>query len=237
MNKFLRVKHIILFSIVVVFVSVCIIGSCASSKNNGNNRTLTQIELNLLMFQIKNKMINVDTLSDKEYMDLGHRFAALVNIIGKINSQETHYFRIHFSRAPKTLDEMIRIILDTENNIFEWKLLPWQNMAFHMYGKDGEYNLKFISTDGHFEAVYNRDGMLLTQESDPVNMGTFNYAHQLADQITHYNLDVWPYFMWNNTEEAMSINNTEKIEPVPIDKNKNAMERYKEYEELFAEFF
>jgi hypothetical protein len=38
--------------------------------------------------------------------------------------------------------------------------------------------------------------------------------------------------MWNNTEEAMGINNTEKIESVPIDKNENAMERYKEYEEL-----
>jgi hypothetical protein len=184
------------------------------------------------MFQIKNKIINVDTLSDKEYIDLGHRFAALVNEIGKINSQEIHYFRIHFSRAPKTLDEMIGIILDKENNIFEWKLLPWQNMAFHMYGKDGEYNLKFISTDGHFEAVYNKEGMLLTQENDPLNMGTFNYAHQLADQITHYNLDVWPYFMWNNTEEAMRINSTEKIESAPIDKNENAMKRYKEYEEL-----
>jgi hypothetical protein len=232
MNRFLRIKHIILFSIAVVFVSVCIIGSCTNSKNNGNNRTLVQIESNLLMFQIKNKIINVDTLSDKEYIDLGHRFAALVNIIGKINSQEIHYFRIHFSRAPKTLNEMIGTILDNENNIFEWKLLPWQNMAFHMYGKDGEYNLKFISADGHFEAVYNRDGILLTQENDPLNMGTFNYAHQLADQITHYNLDVWPYFMWNNTEEAMRINNTEKIEPVPIDKNENAMERYKKYQEL-----
>jgi hypothetical protein len=169
---------------------VGIIGSCTSSKNDGNNKILTQLELNILMSQIKNKIMNVDTLSDKEYIDLGHRFAALVNIIGKINSKEIHYFRIHFSRAPKTLDEMIRIIIDDENNIFEWKLLPWQNMAFHMYGKDGEYNLKFISADGHFEAVYNKAGMLLTQKNDPLNMGTFNYAHQLADQITHYNLDV-----------------------------------------------
>jgi hypothetical protein len=108
-------------------------------------------------------------------------------------------------------------------------------MAFHMYGKDGEYNLKFISADGHFEAVYNKDGVLLIKENDPVNMGTFNYAHQLADQMTHYNLDVWPYFMWNNTPEAVQImeeNDIEKTKPVPIDKNKYAMERYKEYEKL-----
>jgi hypothetical protein len=235
MNKFLRIKHIIFCSILTILVIVGIIGSCTSSKNNGNNgnnRTLAQIELNILVFQIKNKIIDVDTLSDKEYIDVGHRFATLVNIIGKVKSQEIHYFRIHFSRAPKVLDEMIKTILDNRNNIFEWELLPWQNMAFHMYGKDGEYNLKFISADGHFEAVYNKNGMLLTQENDPLNMGTFNYAHQLADQMTHYNLDVWPYFMWNNTEEAMRINNAEKIEPVPIDKNEDAMERYKEYEKL-----
>jgi hypothetical protein len=232
MNKLLRVKYVVLFCTAGILFIAGIIGSCINSKNAGNDKTLAQIELDILMFQIKNKIINVDTLSNEKYIELGHRFTALVNTIGKINSQETHYFRIHFSRAPKTLDEMIRIILDKENNIFEWKLLPWQSMAFHMYGKDGEYNLKFISTDGHFEAVYNKDGILLTQKNDLLNMGTFNYAHQLADQITHYNLDVWPYFMWNNTEEAMRINNMEKIEAAPIDKNKNAMERYKEYEKL-----
>jgi hypothetical protein len=42
---------------------------------------LAQIELNLLMFQIKNKIINVDTLNDKEYIDIGHRFATLINIL------------------------------------------------------------------------------------------------------------------------------------------------------------
>jgi hypothetical protein len=232
MNKFLSIKYIILFSIVIILAIAGITGSCISSKEDGNNRTLAQIELNLLMFRIKNKIIDVDTLSDQEYIDLGHKFASLVNIIGKINSQEIHYFRVYFSRAPKTLDEMIRIILGNENNIFEWELLPWQNMAFHMYGRDGEYNLKFISADGHFEAVYNKNGILLTEGNDSLNMGTFNYAHQLADQMTHYNLDVWPYFMWNNTEEAMKINNIEKIASVPIDKNEDAMERYKRYEEL-----
>jgi hypothetical protein len=63
-------------------------------------------------------------------------------------------------------------------------------------------------------------------------MGTFNYAHQLADKMAHYNLDVWPYFMWNNTEGAMKIAVTEKPESVPIDKNKDAMERYRKYKTL-----
>jgi hypothetical protein len=66
-------------------------------------------------------------------------------------------------------------------------------------------------------------------------MGTFNYAHQLADQITHYNLDVWPYFTWNNNKESMDFfkeNKNKDWESVAIDKNEDAMKRYKEYEEL-----
>jgi hypothetical protein len=223
---------IIILSIITFFVIIGIIASCVGTKGTKNNKTLAQIELDLLMFQIVHKIINLETLSDKEYIDIGRRFAVLINAIGKIKSEKEHYFRNYFSRAPKTLDEMVKIILEEESNIFEWKLLPWTNMAFHMYGKDGEYNLKFISADGHFEAVYNRDGILLTQDNNPLNMGTFNYAHQLADQMTHYNLDVWPYFMWNNTKEAMEINKTEEIKSVPIDKNEDAMKRYKEYETL-----
>jgi hypothetical protein len=234
MNKFFTVKRIVVFSIILFAVTIGIIVSCAGSKNITDNKVLAQIELELLMFQIENKIIKLDTLKDREYIDLGYKFAALINVIGKIKSKKEHYFRIYFSKAPETLDEMVKIILNKENNIFEWELLPWQSMAFHMYGKDGEYNLKFISADGHFEAVYNKEGILLTKDNDPLNMGTFNYAHQLADQITHYNLDVWPYFMWNNTEEAVEIMNNEGIkEPAQtIDKNEDAMKRYREYEEL-----
>ncbi|GHU78637.1 hypothetical protein FACS189462_3630 [Spirochaetia bacterium] len=211
--------------------------SFAKSKINENKKIMAQLELDLLMFQIENKIINIDTLGDQEYINLGHRFAALINKTGKVKSQREHYFRIHFSRAPKTLDEMVQIISDQENNLFEWKLLPWQSMAFHMYGTDGEYNLKFMSADGHFEAVYNKDGILLTQENDPKNMGTFNYAHQLADQVTHYNLDIWPYFMWNNTEETMEFfkDGNEIRSTLPIDKNEDAMKRYEEYKKLLTD--
>jgi hypothetical protein len=240
MRKFIKFKYILILSIIIAFLAVSgTIVSCIGSKNKGNNKILAQTELDLLMFQIENKIINLDVLTDGEYIDMGHRFSALVNVIGKVRSSREHYFRINFSRATKTLDEMIKIIMNKENNIFEWELLPWQNMAFHMYGKDGEYNLKFISADGHFEAVYNRNGILLTQENDPLNMGTFNYAHQLADQITHYNLDVWLYFTWNNNEESMDFfkkNKNKDWESVAIDKNEDAMRRYKEYEELVNKY-
>jgi hypothetical protein len=234
MGKKRKTKCIIIISVITFFIITGIIVSCTISKNIVNNKTLVQIEFNLLKFQIENKIINLDILEDMEYINLGHKLAGLINVIGKIKSKEEHYFRTNFSRAPKTLDEMVKIIINNENNLFEWELLPWQSMAFHMYGKDGEYNLKFISADGHFEAVYNKNGILLTKENDPLNMGTFNYAHQLADQMTHYNLDVWPYFMWNNTPKAVEIMNMQGIsEPQQaIDKNEDAMRRYKEYKVL-----
>ena len=77
------------------------------------------MELDLLMFQIENGIINLNTLNDQEYIDLGYKFAGLVNIIGKTESQKIHYFRTYFSRAPNTLDEMEKIIVDNENNIPE----------------------------------------------------------------------------------------------------------------------
>ncbi|MDR1215231.1 MAG: hypothetical protein LBK25_00955, partial [Treponema sp.] len=218
MVNFIKIICIIALSLIIFSVIIGAIISCTTSKNKENNKILAQIELNLLMFKIENKIINLNKLSDQEYIDIGHKFVTLINITGKIKSSKEHYFRNYFSRAPQILDEMVKIIMNKEDNIFKWELLPWQKMAFHMYGKDGEYNLKFISSDGYFEAVYNRDGMLLTQENDPLNMGTFNYAHQLANQMTHYNLDVWPYFMWNNTPEAMAMGK-EATAAQPIDKN------------------
>jgi hypothetical protein len=228
----MKITYIAILSVVTFLVATGVIVSCVSSKDKKQNKTLAGIELDLLMFQIENNIINLETVNDQEYIEFGHKCATLINTIGEVKSSKVHYFRIHFSRAPKTLDDMIKIIMDKEDNIFKWELLPWQSMAFHMYGKDGEYNLKFISADGHFEAVYNREGVLLTKDNDPLNMGTFNYAHQLADQMTHYNLDVWTYFMWNNTKEAMEINKNEQIKPLAIDKNEDAMRRYEAYKEL-----
>jgi hypothetical protein len=223
-------------SVIIVYVIafLAIAGasvSCASSENKENNKTTAQTELDALMFQIENGAINVDTLNDKEYRELAYQFAALINGIGTIKSSREHYFRTYFSRAPKTLDEMVMVVLDRENDIFEWELIHWENMSFHVFRKDGEYNLKFVSADGYFEAVYDKDGMLLTQDTDPMNMGTFNYANQLRDRMAHYYLDIWPYFKWNNTpgakEMAWDVENSQ-----PIEKNENAMKRYKEYEAL-----
>ncbi|MDR1029386.1 MAG: hypothetical protein LBL76_00775 [Treponema sp.] len=170
----IKITGISVLSIIVFLAITGVIMSCTTSKNKENNKILVQTELNLLMFQIKNKIINLDTLSDQEYIDVAHKFVTLINSIGKIKSSKEHYFRNYFSRAPQTLDEMVKIIMNKEDNIFEWELLPWQKMAFHMYGKDGD-------------------------------------------------------FMWNNTPEAMAMSK-EASASQPIDKNDEAMKRYKAYE-------
>jgi hypothetical protein len=101
-----------------------------------------------------------------------------------------------------------------------------------MFGKDGEYNLKFLSADGHFEAVYDKKGEKLTQENDPLNMATFNYADYTSSYQKHTKYDIGPYFIWNNTKEAILMTQDKKIDPRPIDKNEDAMKRYKEYSEI-----
>ena len=67
-----------------------------------------------------------------------------------------------------------------------------------MNGTDGEYNVKFISADGHFEAVYDKEGKLLTEENDPINMGTYNYFGP-NDFNGHKEYDVEPYYIYGNT--------------------------------------
>jgi hypothetical protein len=215
-------------------LSLCF--SCAGSRTADGNETVRKsaalVELRLTMFQIENLFLHLDDFSDAEYIALALKICALIDTKGGVTEKE-HYFRNHFWRAPATLDDMIYCITKTENAPFGWGLSTWQDTAFHTYGEDGAYNLKFISGDGHFEAVYNKGGCLLTLQNDPLNMGTFNYGDYQTEKIKHYKYDVRPYFEWNNTREAAVVSrNREKTRSVPIDKKPAAMARYKEYEAL-----
>jgi hypothetical protein len=61
---------------------------------------------------------------------------------------------------------------------------------------NGTGNIKTISTDGKHEAVRGPDGNLVV---DPINRGTYNYAH--PDEffsIPHALVDVLPYYLWGN---------------------------------------
>ena len=109
----------------------------------------------------------------------------------------THYFRNKLNRAPCTLKELL---VQNERMPVEkqWRLIPVKGSLFHMQGPDGIYNLKFISPDKFCEAVYNKQGILLTEKNDPINMGTFNYAAGIHRKNAHEKFDVAPYLKWGN---------------------------------------
>lgn len=241
MKNLITVKRCILFSVLMVLIITGIIVSCAGLKKLEKNGIEAQMELDFLMFQIKNKIINLDILSDQEYINIGRNVAELINIIGKVKSEEIHYFRNYFSRAPLTLQEMMDTI-QKNNSLFKWKLMTPDYTLFHIYGDEGEYNIKFISEDGHFEAVYNRAGELLTQYNDPLNMGTFNYANQINNKDRHTDFDVMPYFQWGNTSEErrrilrIDPDTDDHFEPEDFNANPDAVERYKNiYRTIYGE--
>lgn len=82
-----------------------------------------------------------------------------------------------------------------------------KNTRYHMSGTDGEYNLKFGSSKNTgyiYEAVYNKDGILLTENNSPINMGTYNYCSDQADKALYQKLDVKPYKEYGNTSDEIS---------------------------------
>ncbi|CAH2213015.1 hypothetical protein [Tepidibacter aestuarii] len=115
--------------------------------------------------------------------------------------KELHYLRNLLNRAPRTLEEMLKLNENLPKKI-KWRLLEPEKSVFHMYGKYGEFNLKFVSHDGKFEAVYNKNGELLTEKNDQINMGTYNYADP-DDIIKHFIYDVAPYLRWGNTYNSL----------------------------------
>ena len=112
-----------------------------------------------------------------------------------VDTEDIHYFRNKLNRAPATRDELI-----AEKE--KWKLLSIGNSLYHMYGEDGLFNTKFISDEGEgkYEGVYNKEGLLLAEENDPVNMGTYNYSSTTVNAILHFGLDMLPYYRWGNAK-------------------------------------
>jgi hypothetical protein len=118
-------------------------------------------------------------------------------------NKDLHYFRNELNRAPSdSLDGMIAYNKNLKPEE-KWELLSKDTSIYHMFGEGGDFNLKFVSPDGLFEAVYNKEGKLLTDNKadkaessarkyDPINMGTYNYSSP-KEFIGHGIKDVLPY--------------------------------------------
>lgn len=198
-----------------------------------NQKTAANLALSKLINDVSLGVIDLDKLSDEEYIHLGLEASQLIDLKGGVSSANEHYFRNRFSRAPATLDDMVDTILNHPEDPYKWELMPIDSALFHMNGKDGEYNLKFVSSDGHFEAVYNKDGKLLTEWNSPANMGTFNYADPFTEKGKHSGYDVLPYFRWTNTPIGPPVNDhiLEKAQE-QYDNNQKAQIRYETYKTL-----
>lgn len=124
-------------------------------------------------------------------------------------TEEVHFFRNtlnSYSGAPVSLDDMITLAAEGK-----WKLFSAKYHRYNHEGVKGALNLKFISKDGRFEAVYNSEtGEMVT---DPFNMGTYNYAPGSINPLKyykHYTFDKQPWKKWGNEsgvsfEDIMSL--------------------------------
>ena len=166
------------------------------AKISGNQNALSTI------------MIDVDKygnqLNYNEQTNIS-RFYKLVNsLINKIGyvDMRSHYFRNKLNRVPKSLKELIRLnkILPVNQR---WILLSVAGSGYHMQGVNGEYNLKFIAYDSFCEAVYNEKGILLNENNDPINMGTYNYGAGISNINAHAKFDQYPYLLWGNTANSI----------------------------------
>jgi len=131
------------------------------------------------------------------------RFKKLVSLliykIGYVDMQ-AHYFKNKLNRVPNTLEELIHLNKMLPVNK-RWILLSVAGSGYHMQGVDGEYNLKFESYDYYDEAVYNKKGILLTENNDPINMGAYNYG--VSSRKDHIRFDQYPYLLWGNSANSL----------------------------------
>ncbi|MBD5544787.1 MAG: VWA domain-containing protein, partial [Lachnospiraceae bacterium] len=149
------------------------------------------------------KYRNPDGIPDSYWDKYCNQFNSYVRGYGSVY-MELHYFRNNLNRAPSSLQEMINTI--TSASGATWRLLPVEKSLYHMYGENGEYNLKFVSDDGKYEGVYDKNGTELTEVNDPINMGTYNYADP-SNVLEHTYFDVLPYgipgLAWGNTRDSV----------------------------------
>ena len=110
----------------------------------------------------------------KNHENFNRFFEVFDRNIRKLDSitESMHFFRNTlnaYSGAPSKLDDMIDLAARGK-----WKLFSAKYHMFNYGEINGALNVKFLSEDGKFEAVYNTGtGEIVI---DPANMGTYNYA-------------------------------------------------------------
>jgi hypothetical protein len=109
--------------------------------------------------------------------------------------KQANYDRNKFNVTPPTLDQVPK----------NWIRLTSDQTIYHTWGSSSDIwsdenadNVKYVSPGGHYEAVYDRNGKLVT---DPLNEGTYNYGSPLDNKWTHFKDDMVPYYLWGNSPD------------------------------------
>lgn len=79
--------------------------------------------------------------------------------------------------------------------------------------KPGKRNTKFVSKDGHKEAVYNYKGELVG--------GSYNYSSPVNNKVGHFVNDVAPYIVWGTNEKDQTTARQRVTELLGLHGNKH----------------
>ena len=102
------------------------------------------------------------------------------------------YIRHYYRNSSNTVPENMAAAVASGN----WMQMSPSQSVFHTKGPSGQGNSKWIDETGRCEAVFDKNGNLVT---DTLNGGTFNFASPTENfGIDHVILDVVPYLMWGN---------------------------------------
>ena len=106
-------------------------------------------------------------------------------------SEEEHFFRNELN-ITYSYEDLQKINEVAPENV-KWTLYSPEKSALHQNTSSDNSNKKYVSADGHFEAVYTKDGVLLSETYYPVDMGTYNYGVSTSEHIA---LDIVPYYSY-----------------------------------------
>ncbi len=79
--------------------------------------------------------------------------------------------------------------------------------------RGGEANKVYLHSDGHREAVYDAEGILV---QDGFNDGSYNYAHPVKDAFGHFEKDISPWIVWG-TSPSDPTSQSERISAYILD--------------------
>lgn len=163
---------------------------------NSSKKKAANVVINKMMDDLEN---NPNALPN--HKNFKRFFETFDKYIRKLDSirERMHYFRNtlnSYSGSPIKLEEMIDLAARGE-----WYLFSAKFHRFYYEDINGALDVKFLSADGRFEAVYNTGtGKIVT---DPANMGTYNYAPGSINPIKffyHDKYDKKPWKKWGNVK-------------------------------------